>query len=215
MLHLPGPSRLHPGVAFFLLRSLSLFSRQTDSSRLLQHFGEQWRYWHASESPETHKIPDIPSASERMDRFALLLLVRALRMDRILFVAKDYVVSVLGEKFVELIPFNLDAAVADSSEKMPVVCILSPGSDPAEQILAHAKKLKREVLVVSMGQEQEAVARRHLDTGISIGCWVLLQNAHLSLQFISDLEQNMGKMEAIEPGSDPYLPIRPLQRARC
>lgn len=120
-------------------------------------------------------------------------------MDRILFVAKDYVVSVLGEKFVELIPFNLDAAVADSSEKMPVVCILSPGSDPAEQILAHAKKLKREVLVVSMGQEQEAVARRHLDTGISIGCWVLLQNAHLSLQFISDLEQNMGKMEAIEP----------------
>jgi hypothetical protein len=37
-----------------------------------------------------------------------------------------------------------------------------------------------------MGQGQEIIARRHMATAIAEGQWVLLQNTHLSLAYLSE-----------------------------
>ena len=62
-------------------------------------------------------------------------------------------------------PLNLETTHAESSERIPLVCILSMGSDPTDLILGLAKKKKKEVLSVSMGQGQEVLARRYVNTG--------------------------------------------------
>ena len=99
--------------------------------------------------------------------------------------------------------------------------ILTPGSDPTELINGLAKKKKKEVLSVSMGQGQEIVARRYMDSSIVTGGWVLLQNTHLGIKFLTELEQSMLKYEHVDPEfrvwitaqSQPEIPIGLLQMA--
>lgn len=72
-----------------------------------------------------------------------------------------------------------------------------------------------------MGQGQNEVARHHVDTGISIGSWVLLQNAHVSIEFLSNLEAKMARLETIESEfrlwitslPDPAFPLGMLQKS--
>ncbi len=101
------------------------------------------------------------------------------------------------------------------------VCILSMGSDPTDLIMGLAKKKKKEVLSVSMGQGQEVVARRFCDQGVATGCWVLLQNCHLGIKFLIELEQRLAAKDAEVIDSDfrvwitsephPSIPIGLLQ----
>jgi hypothetical protein len=82
------------------------------------------------------------------------------------------------------------------------VCILSMGSDPTDLIMGLAKKKKKEVLSVSMGQGQEVVARRFCDQGVATGCWALLQNCHLGIKFLVELEQRLAAKDAEEIDPD-------------
>ena len=50
-----------------------------------------------------------------------------------------------------------------------------------------AKRKKVKTLGVSMGQGQEIIARRHMVTACAEGQWVLLQNTHLSLAYLSEV----------------------------
>lgn len=38
-----------------------------------------------------------------------------------------------------------------------------------------------------MGQGQEVIARRHVAAAAAEGCWVLLQNAHLGLGYLTEV----------------------------
>lgn len=44
----------------------------------------------------------------------------------------------MGEKFVEPPPFNIDLCFADSNCYMPMLFILSPGSDPMDDFYKFA-----------------------------------------------------------------------------
>lgn len=61
------------------------------------------------------------------------------------------------------------------------------GSDPTNVIEALGKKMKMEVRQISMGQGQEVHARRHAQTFMVNGGWLLLQNCHLSLRYVEEL----------------------------
>ena len=111
-----------------------------------------WLQWYDQENPEAVVIPEI---SDRLDRMHKLLLVRSLRTDRTMIVANEYVSDVLGAKYVDSHPLNVETMHMESNERTPFVCILSMGSDPTELIMALAKKKKKEVQSVSMGQGQE------------------------------------------------------------
>lgn len=101
-------------------------------------------------------------------------------------------------RYVVSNPLNLETTHAESTERIPLVCILSMGSDPTDLILGLAKKKKKEVLSVSMGQGQEVTARRFCDQGVATGCWALLQNCHLGIKFLIELEQRLAKKDAEE-----------------
>lgn len=61
------------------------------------------------------------------------------------------------------------------------------GADPTHQIEDLARKHKIVAMGVSMGQGQEVVARKILQVASTDGCWVLLQNAHLGLAYVSEV----------------------------
>ena len=48
----------------------------------------------------------------------------------------------------------------ESDNRVPLVCLLSTGSDPSPQIEAIAKSRLQELHQLSMGQGQEAAARK-------------------------------------------------------
>lgn len=78
-----------------------------------------------------------------------------------------------------------------------IVCCLppSPGSDPTKLIEDLAKKKKIKTLGVSMGQGQEIIARKYMATAAAEGQWVLLQNTHLGLAYLTEVEQFLSKAE--------------------
>ena len=119
----------------------------------------------------------------KLGAFGRLLIVRALREDRTLLCATEYVAATLGDKYVESHPLNLETTWAESNERSPLVCLLSAGSDPTNLIEALAKKMKKECRSVSMGQGQDVIAQRYMNSAIAVGVgsWVLLQNTHLGL----------------------------------
>ncbi len=52
---------------------------------------------------------------------------RALREDRTLIAAADYVASAIGQRFTESVPLNLERAWTESRPRTPLICLLSPG----------------------------------------------------------------------------------------
>ena len=77
-----------------------------------------------------------------------------------------------------------------------LICLLSPGADPTKLIEALAKSRKKiKTLGVSMGQGQEIIARRLMTTATREGQWVLLQNTHLGLAYMAEVETYLLKAE--------------------
>ena len=66
--------------------------------------------------------------------------------------------------------------------------MLSLGSDPTGQLEVIAKKRKVELRPISMGQGQEVQARRLVTESIAKGGWVVINNSHLSIKFMNEIE---------------------------
>eukprot|EP01012_Entosiphon_sulcatum_P023110 TRINITY_DN280_c0_g1_i1.p1 TRINITY_DN280_c0_g1~~TRINITY_DN280_c0_g1_i1.p1 ORF type:complete len:2686 (+),score=823.42 TRINITY_DN280_c0_g1_i1:5663-13720(+) len=153
---------------------------------LIQRNDGMWKYWWDQEAPERTKIPDL---DDKVDSFERLLIVRAMREDRTMLSAMDYVRECLGAKYVESQQLELDPVVGESTALMPVIFLLSQGSDPTSQIEALAKKNKKKLAAISMGQGQEPAAHALVQSAFNTGDWVLLQNCHLGLPFLQELEE--------------------------
>ncbi|KAL0227411.1 hypothetical protein P9112_014735 [Eukaryota sp. TZLM1-RC] len=148
---------------------------------------EIWNTWFEHESPETLTLPE-PFASANLSVFNKLLLVRSLREDRAMLVAQDYIKNVLGPRFVESASSTIESTFAESTCSTPLIYLLSLGADPSSDIDSFAKKEKTVLHQVSMGQGQDEPARKYIAQAKKNGEWVLLQNCHLSLEFMSEIE---------------------------
>lgn len=62
--------------------------------------------------------------------------------DRTLSQARNYVGEAMGLRFAEPVILNLHDTWGESDPRTPLICFLSMGSDPTEQIEALAKKLE-------------------------------------------------------------------------
>ena len=80
-----------------------------------------------------------------------------------------------------------------------------------------ARKNKKTVKSISLGQGQEPAARKLISTGVAQGSWVMLQNCHLGLKFMAEVETTMlPYISPISPLCLPYIsPISPLYLQAC
>ena len=168
------------------LSKLGLFNNVIDS---FMRNEDGWKAWFDLETPEKGELPD--GYSKILDIFNKLLLVRTLRIDRAMIASTSYIIHSLGQSFVEGIPLDLAATVVESSALVPIICLLSMGSDPTSSIQDLAKKQRVDLRIVSMGQGQEVIARKLASDLIHTGGWLLLQNCHLAGKFMDELEANV------------------------
>lgn len=77
----------------------------------------------------------------------------------------------------------------ESTIHKPVLFLLSRGGDPNSFINEFAKKKKQyPVPNVSMGEEMEKPALEMIKAGFVSGKWCILNNCHLSLEFMAQIE---------------------------
>ncbi|CAK0759668.1 Dynein gamma chain, flagellar outer arm [Coccomyxa viridis] len=153
-----------------------------------------WRHWYDAEAPERAPVPAI---EDHLSKFQRMCVVRAWREDRTLVAAADCIADALGQRYVESVPLSMEKTWVESSPKVPIICLLSPGSDPTKLIEDLAKRKKVKTLGVSMGQGQEIIARNYLAAATTDGQWLLLQNTHLGLAYLSELEGALHKLDTV------------------
>ena len=105
-----------------------------------------------------------------------ICIIRALRLDRVLFCASRFVRLNLGPQFADPPPFDLRAIYQSSNHRTPLIFVLSPGVDPTAQVKSLANDLSTNVDICALGQGQAPVAMSLMNLGLRSGSWVFLAN---------------------------------------
>eukprot|EP00163_Fabomonas_tropica_P031151 TRINITY_DN730_c1_g2_i2.p1 TRINITY_DN730_c1_g2~~TRINITY_DN730_c1_g2_i2.p1 ORF type:complete len:4514 (+),score=1634.66 TRINITY_DN730_c1_g2_i2:234-13775(+) len=154
---------------------------------------KRWKEWANSEQPEISKMPQ---DWKNLPAFQRLLIIRALRPDRLISATRAFISTNLSEKFVEPIPFDIDELYMEMTPYTPLFFILSPGVDPVKQVellgerhgfTAEDGKFKN----VALGQGQEIVAELGLENAARTGSWIMLQNINLTAAWLPKLEKQL------------------------
>ena len=167
----------------------------------IEENGARFLEWFSLVSPEEEKLPmDWRELDKRP--FQKLLVIKALRPDRMLPAIKTLVSTVLpgGAEYVmcdsKLNSFEvLEESFADSTPTTPIYFILSPGANVASDVdkLAKIQKMVsgETYFNISLGQGQDKIANERLDTGHKMGHWVVLNNVHLMPKWLKVVEKKL------------------------
>lgn len=130
-----------------------------------------------------------PRMMKELDDFQDILMLRAIRPDRVVPAVLAYISGKMGERFVSPPPFDLAGSYADSNNMSPLIFVLSPGADPGSALFRFAEDKNKDLNAISLGQGQGVKAERLMDIATVNGSWVLLQNCHLATSWMPKLER--------------------------
>ena len=94
--------------------------------------------------PSPNRLPDggaklrdrIAALQGKLSALQKLIVLRMLRPDKVVPRVSQFVTAKLGERFTDPPPFDLAACHADSHCCAALIFVLSPGSDPMNQVRA-------------------------------------------------------------------------------
>ena len=163
-------------------------------SRDMEKAGEEWQEWGMHERCETEPLPG--EWNMKLSDFQKLMLVRAVRPDRITGALSQFVERVMGSEYVNQDAFDAETMMAETGPSTPIFFILFPGYSPSKEIETLANQLGKttdngQLTMISMGQGQEPVAESVLDKYTKNGGWVFLDNVHLMQGWIPSLERKL------------------------
>ncbi len=175
---------------------------------------KRFREWFELERPEEAPFP---GDWKKLPEFEKLLLMRALRLDRMNEAIAAYVKNIIGIQYVTSQPFNLARSYRDVTPATPVFFILSAGVDPVKD----TEKLGKDhgvgfdmgnLGLVSLGQGQEPVAERAIETSFKNGGWAFLQNIHLTPRWTGGyLEKRCDDLEGAHDEFRMFLSAEPAK----
>ena len=148
-----------------------------------------FRAYYDNTDPHTMGLPG--KWEFTLNSFQKLCVLRCIRADKIPDGVLNYVIEMLGQKFVEPPPFNLNACFADSNLTTPLIFVLSKGSDPTKAFYQFAADMRfdKKVAGLSLGQGQGVKATKMIEEATQKGTWVYLQNCHLYVSWLVELER--------------------------
>ncbi|XP_076777043.1 dynein axonemal heavy chain 11 isoform X7 [Arvicanthis niloticus] len=177
------------------VKAVALMEEFRGLDRDVEGSAKQWRKWVESECPEKEKLPQEWKKKSLIQK---LIILRAVRPDRITYALRNFIEEKLGAKYVERTRLDLGKAFEESSPSTPVFFILSPGVDALKDLEVLGKRLgftidSGKFHNVSLGQGQELVAEKALEKAATGGHWVILQNVHLVAKWLGTLEKLLEK----------------------
>uniref|UniRef100_A0AAY4DSH0 Dynein, axonemal, heavy polypeptide 9 like n=1 Tax=Denticeps clupeoides TaxID=299321 RepID=A0AAY4DSH0_9TELE len=177
--------------AWSAIRMMSFMDEFRGLDRDIEGAPKRWKKVVESECPEKEKLPQEWKGKTSLQK---LIMMRALRPDRMTYAVKNFVEEKLGVKYTEGRKTEFAKLFLESGPASPVFFILSPGVDPLKDVESLGKKLGFTIDLgklhnVSLGQGQEAVAEVAMETASKEGHWVILQNIHLVAKWLGSLEK--------------------------
>lgn len=154
-----------------------------------------------------------------------LILIQALRPDRIPAMTEIFVRSVLGTKFVDSAETDVKlGAIVDKEIRAstPVLLCSAPGYDASGRVDDLAAELHKPMTSIAMGSaEGFNQAEVAINGAAKSGKWVMLKNVHLAPQWLVQLEK---KLYSLEPNPNfrlfltleihPKIPVNLLRAGR-
>jgi dynein heavy chain len=98
---------------------------------------KEWKEFYDKSSPENESFPE---PYQEADDLVYLILLKCIRPDKIIHAVKKFIVRHMGREFVEPPAFDMQASYNESSPTTPLIFILSPGSDPMDNLMMFAKE---------------------------------------------------------------------------
>jgi len=129
------------------------------------------------DATEAHLEPLPGEWNERLNELQKILVLKALRPDKVSLAIQNYIINKQGKEFVEPPTFNLLECYKDSEAHTPLVFVLSPGSDPVSDFTKFAIEMEmypNKTQMISLGQGQDKKAEKYIDEAKAKGGWVLL-----------------------------------------
>ena len=153
----------------------------------------QWKKWYGDEKAE---IAELPKSFKDISLFHRILLLRALRPDRLQGALIQYVTESMGIDYIEQPSFDMQITYNEMSVKTPAFFVLFPGVDPTpdvERVGAKYGKSSHEQTFtnISMGQGQEQIAMNALKESAKKGNWLMIQNVHLMTDWMREFERGL------------------------
>ncbi|XP_058809033.1 dynein axonemal heavy chain 10 [Phymastichus coffea] len=185
---------------------------------------DQWKQWFDLDAPEVAVPPyEADSQGRQLLPFERLMLLRCFRVDRVYRAVVNYISQTMGQEFITPPSVGLETIYKQSTSSMPIIFVLSPGSDPTSELMKLAERHgfgAGKFRYLSLGQGQEPVALDLLENAVARGQWLMLQNCHLLLKFTSELEKSLdilGRPHAefrlwLTTDPNPNFPIGILQQ---
>uniref|UniRef100_A0A336MB49 CSON013031 protein n=1 Tax=Culicoides sonorensis TaxID=179676 RepID=A0A336MB49_CULSO len=183
------------------LSAVEIFSNILEN---ISHNEKQWKFWLEQPNPEKELYP---GGYSDLDAFRKLLIIRSWCPDRFVFQSREYIKTSLGKCFLEPVVTDFDDILVESKPLTPIICLLTMGADPTQNIEKLAKKNGIKVNCISMGQGQRNYAKYIIASSLENGSWVLLQNCHLDLAYLNELTTILVEMDERRTGFHPGFRI--------
>ena len=137
--------------------------------------------------------------SKKLSLFQQLLVIQALRPDRLQTGMEFFAQRALGLKEISLPPLNLKTVCSEAAANEPILLIIPSGSDPSQELRDLAAKTRQTLHEVAMGQGQTVTAIEKLRESMRHGQWLCLKNLHLMTFWIPELAK---EFQLVEPHED-------------
>lgn len=183
------------------LESVKLFENLLSS---MESEAMQWKKWYQDEKAESCELP---KSFRDVELFHRILLLRALRPDRLQAALVQYVTESLGVEFIEQPAFDPFIVYNEMSVKTTAFFVLYPGVDPTPDVEKVGRKYNKLLQDgtfnnVSMGQGQEDIAINYLISAAKNGNWVMIQNVHLMTDWMKSFERQLEICQEEDPHPD-------------
>jgi len=188
--------------------------------------------WLAMSNPEAGELPaclQLWEGESQLTKCQLsmykLLLIQALRPDRLPASAHEFVAICLGQDFVKVAEREPDMAnVIENQVESghPVLMCSVPGYDASSRVDDLAAELNKPVTSIAIGSaEGFNEADKAINTAVRSGKWVLLKNVHLAPSWLVTLEKKLHSIQAhagfrlfLTCEINPKLPVNLLRAGR-
>ncbi|XP_068101608.1 dynein axonemal heavy chain 11-like isoform X2 [Hyperolius riggenbachi] len=181
--------------AWSAIKTMSFMDEFRGLDRDIEGSPKRWKRVIESECPERERLPQEWNNKSSLQK---MILMRALRPDRMTYAIRNFVEEKLGAKYVERRKTEFAKSFQESGPATAIVFILSPGVDPLKDVETLGDKLgftidSGKLHNISLGQGQEVIAEIAMEKASKEGHWVILQNIHLVAKWLSTLEKLLEK----------------------